>query len=1038
MKRKFEKLVSLILAMAMCLSMIQTTAFAAEVEADAAASIAAQEYTWDVQNAKVSFDADTGSASGQTTEVVVSVSVTNSDGKTELLPKTKLSATQLKTDVPADAQGHSTIYAVSGDSVVRYDVVIATSGGKCAGEDTTSTVTVTASDLAGVNKSTPISETYVVTKAAGSHNFKTDAGSMPGTCSKGGTGTKTCQDCGYSVVMPDTQNADLHKLVWTPAKAATPTAQGNVDYYTCSDCKKVFVYKNGSDYVVADKSDITNYNNVDYYDTTNATEIAYKNNITDKGGVMLDYDNQVTWSYFTGIDGFKNGELQLNSDWDERLVKTTYTLEGAKVYTVLAGNSIAYQEPTCSTKGTLGRYWKGNDGKLTFGTSEELATVDHKLESVKTKVEATCLTNRVITGTCSWCDKTVDVELENTMLQHKLVEKSGTVNVTGYTNEQKKALASFQQQALYKVKDDTYLLKDGSTLTVNGSANTASGILASARTVDYIYVYDNNYCEDQEYLKAYGFCTAEKKVVLYELKLEPTKAEKAALGVKDADIDGPSLKLITHKNLLEENLTKNVGVTTKESTCDTKGTADVTKLCPYCDKELAKETATLPAKGHSPTDKLTVVWGTAAPDAEISNTETDPLAQRRVYHFTIAPVCSVCSKPCLGVYEVNKDGSDVVLQKDEKGNTLYSKAIGPWVYARLIEPESLLTSESDDWYNYHYDIYGWTVKWTENKILATDKDSAVYQATVTSLTDENGNAVPFTTAGVADGSVGAQKSVPYGSFNIHDEPRQEARPSDTDTKPEDTKGETEKLAIKQEKRPVYNGKQQNVPFKVFAGDKELVEGKDYTVSTVNGGSKFTSAGKHKVTVTGIGDYAGMTVSGYVYIDPASIAKAVVTQTKTVYYNGSLQNTPVKVTLNGKTLKAGTDYTIVNASSGATGAQFTGVGTHKIYVKGIGNYKGSVTFRTVIVAGKQSAVKVTPASKTLKVNKKKAQTVTLKVTGVKDKAKVTYKSSNSKVKVSAKGVVTVPKSFKGTAKITVKVAATAKYAATSKTVTITVK
>lgn len=71
------------------------------------------------------------------------------------------------------------------------------------------------------------------------------------------------------------------------------------------------------------------------------------------------------------------------------------------------------------------------------------------------------------------------------------------------------------------------------------------------------------------------------------------------------------------------------------------------------------------------------------------------------------------------------------------------------------------------------------------------------------------------------------------------------------------------------------------------------------------------------------------------------------------------------------------------------------------------------------------------------NTKKAFKVDLKAS-VKEKAKLTYKSSNAKVKVDKKGVVTVPKKFVGAVNLTITCDATKSYEKTSKTIVLEVK
>ena len=105
------------------------------------------------------------------------------------------------------------------------------------------------------------------------------------------------------------------------------------------------------------------------------------------------------------------------------------------------------------------------------------------------------------------------------------------------------------------------------------------------------------------------------------------------------------------------------------------------------------------------------------------------------------------------------------------------------------------------------------------------------------------------------------------------------------------------------------------------------------------------------------------------------------------------------------------------------------GKYKITVKGINNYKGTKTIYYTINKAAQKSVKV-------KVNASKKK---ITVSGVKAKAKVTYKSANKKVKVK-NGKITVGKGVKkGTkVRITVKVAATKNYKAYSKSIIYKVK
>ena len=81
--------------------------------------------------------------------------------------------------------------------------------------------------------------------------------------------------------------------------------------------------------------------------------------------------------------------------------------------------------------------------------------------------------------------------------------------------------------------------------------------------------------------------------------------------------------------------------------------------------------------------------------------------------------------------------------------------------------------------------------------------------------------------------------------------------------------------------------------------------------------------------------------------------------------------------------------------------------------------------------------ITASNKTMTVSASKARTWSINAKA-KGGAKLSYKSSNAKVKVSSTGKVTIPKKFAGTVKITITASATKAYAKTSKVVTLTVK
>ena len=187
---------------------------------------------------------------------------------------------------------------------------------------------------------------------------------------------------------------------------------------------------------------------------------------------------------------------------------------------------------------------------------------------------------------------------------------------------------------------------------------------------------------------------------------------------------------------------------------------------------------------------------------------------------------------------------------------------------------------------------------------------------------------------------------------------------------------------------------------------------------------------------------GFYYSGFnIRLNTVSLSDATVTVPAQTYtYTGKALKPAATVKAVGKTLKAGTDYTVSYSNN-------KNAGTAKITITGKGgDYVGTktVTFKIAKAKSSAKAKKSTVSVKYAKV-KKKAQTVA-NLTVKCDKGKASYKSASSgkakKFKVNKKtGKVTVPKGTKkGTYKVKVKVTVKAgtNYTKLTKTVSFKVK
>lgn len=200
--------------------------------------------------------------------------------------------------------------------------------------------------------------------------------------------------------------------------------------------------------------------------------------------------------------------------------------------------------------------------------------------------------------------------------------------------------------------------------------------------------------------------------------------------------------------------------------------------------------------------------------------------------------------------------------------------------------------------------------------------------------------------------------------------------------------------------------------------------KDTTIATISGNNIVAIApGTTSLTAT----VGGQNFDIPITVAEGNLETAEITLSPASYtYNGKEKTPAVIVSYNGKTLTGGTDYTVSFTDN-------VNAGTATVTITGTGSYAGTAS---AVFTIKKATNKITlsKSSYALKYSKK-TRTLTLKP---KVKAgKITYTSSNKKVKVSKTGKVTIPKKFTGNATITVKVT-DKNYKTATKKVVIKVK
>ena len=202
----------------------------------------------------------------------------------------------------------------------------------------------------------------------------------------------------------------------------------------------------------------------------------------------------------------------------------------------------------------------------------------------------------------------------------------------------------------------------------------------------------------------------------------------------------------------------------------------------------------------------------------------------------------------------------------------------------------------------------------------------------------------------------------------------------------------------------YNGSEQTQEVEsvvVTSGGKEITVPLDSLEIT---GNKATGAGTYTMTLAAKKDsnFADSATKRYSIAQNSGFAAAKVTLSKTSFtYNGKAQKPSVKsVVLNGKTLKAGTDYT----ASVASGKK---VGTYNVTIAAKGSYTGKATASFVVNPKGVTKFKVSKAKKAFKAKWKKNKT---ERSGVQVKYSTKKSMKNAKT-VKAKGASAKAKKVK---------------------------
>ena len=184
------------------------------------------------------------------------------------------------------------------------------------------------------------------------------------------------------------------------------------------------------------------------------------------------------------------------------------------------------------------------------------------------------------------------------------------------------------------------------------------------------------------------------------------------------------------------------------------------------------------------------------------------------------------------------------------------------------------------------------------------------------------------------------------------EPEEEPSTQEPATDPEESVKDG--FSITGLRTKTYTGNAVKQEIKVYYNKHLLREGTDYTLSYKNN----KNAGQALITVKAKGNLTG-TVTKTFQIQPRQIKDPNVIIEDAVYsYDKKTHKKAPAITYNGKKLKQGKDFEIVDYGSG----DYRAIGTYTMKIKGIGNYAGNFDNAKVIIVDKDKNLSKAKVSK----------------------------------------------------------------------------
>ncbi len=271
--------------------------------------------------------------------------------------------------------------------------------------------------------------TYTEQLISQSHTFGSWTTTTPTSCTAPGAKYRTCTACGYveNAVIPQID----HTLTKTKAVASTCTQEGNIDYWTCSECGKYFSDEAGTteisqaDTVIEKEDHIWNGGIVPGTSTGNGEADTHEVKC-----LFCDATNPMTHDFYpvdtTTATCSQTGDTYMECDCGANYKITGQLAPDNHVNTEII-NKVAAE---CEKPGYSGdKHCKDCDKIVEYGS--ETAALEHVYTKYVYNDDAECGVNGTETATCDLCGiKTYTRTKENSALEHVFTNYVDNNNAT--------------------------------------------------------------------------------------------------------------------------------------------------------------------------------------------------------------------------------------------------------------------------------------------------------------------------------------------------------------------------------------------------------------------------------------------------------------------------------------------------------------------------------------------------------------------------------------------------------------------------------